>query len=111
MAFLREKYGECAACLKNSVRTFVEKIYKMECLEDNWYTSYPLAVSLLKDKINLVGTLKKNKKKFPLNFCQTKTKKSICRCLAFKSKLPRSLSHLKEQVSGPTLNHAQRYFS
>ena len=28
---------------------------------DNWYTSYPLAVSLLKDKITLVGTLKKQK--------------------------------------------------
>jgi hypothetical protein len=25
--------GVCAACLKNSVRTFVEKIYKMGCLE------------------------------------------------------------------------------
>jgi hypothetical protein len=36
---------------------------------DNWYTSYPLAVSLLKDKISLVGTLKKTKRKFPLNFC------------------------------------------
>jgi hypothetical protein len=33
MAFWREKTGECAACLKNSVRIFVEKIYKMVCLE------------------------------------------------------------------------------
>jgi hypothetical protein len=32
-AFLREKNGECAACLKNSVCMFVEKIYKMGCLE------------------------------------------------------------------------------
>jgi hypothetical protein len=30
---LKRKYGECAACLKNSVRTFVKKIYKMGCLE------------------------------------------------------------------------------
>jgi hypothetical protein len=29
----REKKGECAACLKNSVGIFVEKIYKMGCLE------------------------------------------------------------------------------
>jgi hypothetical protein len=29
---------------------------------DNLLTSYPLAVSLLKDKITLLGTLKKNKK-------------------------------------------------
>jgi hypothetical protein len=28
--FEGEKNGECAACLKNWVRTFVEKIYKME---------------------------------------------------------------------------------
>jgi hypothetical protein len=30
---LKRKDGECAACLKNSVRIFVEKIYKMGCLE------------------------------------------------------------------------------
>jgi hypothetical protein len=28
MTFLRERNGECAACLKNSVRAFVEKIFK-----------------------------------------------------------------------------------
>jgi hypothetical protein len=33
MAFLREKNGMCAACLKNSVWIFVEKIHKMGCLE------------------------------------------------------------------------------
>jgi hypothetical protein len=31
--FEKEKNGECAACLKNSVGIFVEKIYKMVCLE------------------------------------------------------------------------------
>jgi hypothetical protein len=31
--FRREKNGVCAACLKNSVRIFVKKIYKMGCLE------------------------------------------------------------------------------
>jgi hypothetical protein len=30
---LNRKNGECAACLKNSVLIFVEKIYKMGCLE------------------------------------------------------------------------------
>jgi hypothetical protein len=35
MALLREKNGECAACLKNSVCVFVEEIYKMGCLEDS----------------------------------------------------------------------------
>jgi hypothetical protein len=33
MAFLRGKNGECAACLKNSAHIFLEKIYKMGCLE------------------------------------------------------------------------------
>jgi hypothetical protein len=33
MAFCREKDGECAARLKNFVRNFVEKIYKMVFLE------------------------------------------------------------------------------
>jgi hypothetical protein len=30
--FEEEKKEECAACLKNSVCIFVEKIYKMGCL-------------------------------------------------------------------------------
>jgi hypothetical protein len=29
---------------------------------DNWYTSIPLAENLLKNKITLVGTMRKNKK-------------------------------------------------
>jgi hypothetical protein len=33
MAFRRGKNRECAACLKNSVRIIVEKIYKIGCLE------------------------------------------------------------------------------
>jgi hypothetical protein len=33
MAFEREKSGECAACLKNSVCIFVENLYKMGFLE------------------------------------------------------------------------------
>jgi hypothetical protein len=31
--FEQEKNWECAACLKNFVRKFVEKVYKMGCLE------------------------------------------------------------------------------
>jgi hypothetical protein len=30
-----EKNGECAACLKNFVRKFVKKIYKMGIFEGN----------------------------------------------------------------------------
>ena len=33
MTFFRGKNRECAACLKYSVLLFVEKIYKMGCLE------------------------------------------------------------------------------
>jgi hypothetical protein len=32
-SFCREKNGECAACLKDSVRIFVDYIYKMQRLE------------------------------------------------------------------------------
>jgi hypothetical protein len=31
--FEEKKNEECAACLKNSVHIFVEKVYKMGCLE------------------------------------------------------------------------------
>jgi hypothetical protein len=31
--FGQGKNGECAVCLKNSVRIFLKKIYKMGCLE------------------------------------------------------------------------------
>jgi hypothetical protein len=32
-AILKRKIEECAACLKNSVRIFVEKIHEIGCLE------------------------------------------------------------------------------
>ena len=41
---------------------------------DNWYTSYPLAKELLKNKITLVGTLRKNKKEIPSEMMPNKTK-------------------------------------
>ena len=41
---------------------------------DNWYTSYTLAMSLLQDKIILVGTLKKNKREIPAEFLPNKQK-------------------------------------
>ena len=41
---------------------------------DNWYTSYTLAMSLLQDKMTLVGTLKKNKREIPAEFLPNKQK-------------------------------------
>jgi hypothetical protein len=46
--------------------------HNLNLTTDNWYTSYPLAVSLLKDKITLVGTLKNNKKEIPVEFLPNK---------------------------------------
>lgn len=39
---------------------------------DNWYTSYPLAIDLLKEKITMVGTLKRNKRELPPEFLPRK---------------------------------------
>ena len=40
---------------------------------DNWYTSVPLAKSLLANGITLVGTMKSNKKEIPSEFLPSKT--------------------------------------
>ncbi|XP_063222178.1 piggyBac transposable element-derived protein 4-like isoform X4 [Bacillus rossius redtenbacheri] len=42
---------------------------------DNWFTSYPLAISLLQDhKLTLLGTIRKNKREIPPEFSETKGK-------------------------------------
>lgn len=41
---------------------------------DNWYPSVPLADNLLKRKITLVGTLKKNKTEIPIEFQPRKSR-------------------------------------
>jgi hypothetical protein len=42
---------------------------------DNWYTSIPLALDLLEnDKLNFMGTMKKNKREIPLQFPNTQNR-------------------------------------
>src|SRR5215469_12461049 len=42
---------------------------------DNWFTSIPLAMKLLKDhNLTLLGTIRKNKKEIPPQLVQTKNK-------------------------------------
>lgn len=47
---------------------------KRNLTTDNWYTSYPLALSLLGNGITTVGTLKRNKKEIPEEFLPHKTR-------------------------------------
>ncbi|KAF2886770.1 hypothetical protein ILUMI_19403 [Ignelater luminosus] len=35
---------------------------------DNWYTSYPLAMSLLEKKLTFLGTMRQNKREIPPDF-------------------------------------------
>jgi hypothetical protein len=55
MTFWREKTGECAACLKSSVRIFVEKIYKMGCLEGSGVPVLCIGLWFLKVNVSLVS--------------------------------------------------------
>lgn len=54
---------------------------------DNWYTSYPLAKELLKDKVTLVGTLKKNKRELPIDFLPNKTRPERSSTFGFQKDL------------------------
>jgi len=51
---------------------------------DNWYTSYPLSQELLKKKITIVGTLRKNKKEIPPIFLNSKKREVYSSIFAFQ---------------------------
>jgi hypothetical protein len=53
----RKKNGVRAACLKNSVRIFVEKTYKMVCLEGSGVPVMNIRRTVPKDKFHCFGTL------------------------------------------------------
>ena len=55
--------------------------------DNNRYTSYTLAMSLLQGKITLVGTLKKNKREIPAEFLPNKQKQISSSMFGFKSML------------------------
>ncbi|GFR33461.1 DDE_Tnp_1_7 domain-containing protein [Trichonephila clavata] len=42
---------------------------------DSWYTSYPLAVNLLKDKTTIVETMRQNKRELPSEFLPSKNQR------------------------------------
>jgi hypothetical protein len=54
--FEERKKGECAACLKNSVRIFVKKIYKMGCLEGSGVPVLYIGRSVPKGSILLMSS-------------------------------------------------------
>ena len=55
---------------------------------DNWYTSYPLVESLLRDhKLTAVGTLRKNKKEIPPEFLVTKNRPHVDSMFGFGDNL------------------------
>jgi hypothetical protein len=64
--------------LSNSPADVVERISQISgsgrnVTEDNWFTSVPLAMKLLKDhNSTLLGTIRKNKKEIPPQLVQTK---------------------------------------
>ena len=50
---------------------------------DNFFTTYPLAQELLKRKISLVGTIRKNKPELPPNLVQVKGRAALSSIFAF----------------------------
>jgi hypothetical protein len=52
---------------------------------DNWFTSYPLAKSLLEDcKLTMVGIIKKNKRELPPEFINSKRRSPMTTIVCFQ---------------------------
>ncbi|GBL93801.1 hypothetical protein AVEN_153579-1 [Araneus ventricosus] len=68
--------------LGNVVKHLMSPLYNSgrNLTMDNWYTSYPLSQELLKKKITVVGTLRKNKKEIPPILLHSK-KREVCSSL------------------------------
>lgn len=51
---------------------------------DNWFSSIPLAFELLRNKLTMIGTIRKNKKEIPLEFTNTRSRPVQSSMFAFK---------------------------
>lgn len=54
---------------------------------NNWYTSYPLFIELLKKQTTLVGMLRKNKKEIPVDFHPRKNKATQSSLFGFQKEI------------------------
>ena len=79
---------------------------------DNWYTSYSLKESLLRDhNLTAVGTIRKNKRKIPKEFLEIKKKPTCDSIFGFREKLilvsyiPKSNSKKKNVVLISSMHH------
>lgn len=68
------------------VKRLIHPLYKSgrNLTIDNWYTSYPLAVDLLKEKLTIVGTMRKNKREVPPAFVTSKGREIFSTLFGFE---------------------------
>ncbi|XP_028432779.1 piggyBac transposable element-derived protein 4-like [Perca flavescens] len=68
---------------KRVVMEMTEGLQGVTVTCDNFFTSYPLAQELLRKKIALVGTIRKNKPELPPNLVQAKGRPALSTVFAF----------------------------
>lgn len=73
---------------------------------DNWYSSYPLAKDLLKKKITMVGTLKKNKREIPVELLPNRHRPSFFNICISRRRNSCVLLSEKEQSRAVSFHYA-----
>ncbi|KFM59493.1 PiggyBac transposable element-derived protein 4, partial [Stegodyphus mimosarum] len=77
-------------CVKNTPDEIVKRLCQnlygsgRNITTDNWYTSYNLAKDLLKKKITIVGTIRKNKRELPAEFVSGKNREVFSSIFGFQ---------------------------
>lgn len=77
-------------CVKNTpdeiVKRLCQKLFGSgrNVTMDNWYTSYSLAKDLLKKKLTIVGTIRKNKRELPAEFVTGKNREVYSSIFGFQ---------------------------